>query len=65
MSPIVQLILHEIPTIIQAIKDRRAAADPGAPPLTSAEVLAAFEDAFTSSIAKDEMIKAAIAAGQP
>lgn len=61
MSPIVQLILTEAPGIISLIQQRHAAANPDAPPLTAEQVIAGFEEAFTSTIAKDEMIKASLA----
>lgn len=59
MNPIIQLILQELPGVIDSVKARHAAANPGAAPLTSDQVLKAFEDTFTSTILKDERIKAA------
>lgn len=62
MNPIVQLIIGEVPSIIALIQQRHADANPSAPPLTPQQIADAFEEAFTSTIAKDEMIKAILAA---
>jgi hypothetical protein len=59
MSPILELVIEEVPTLINFLKARYATTHPGEPPLTSEQVMAAFEDAFTSTIHKDEMIRAA------
>ncbi len=61
MADLIALILKEIPGIVTLIQERYAAAHPEADPLTAEQVVAAFEEAFTSTIAKDEMIKAWIA----
>lgn len=61
MSPLVQFILQEAPKVIGLIQERYAANNPTLPPLTAEQVVAAFEEAFTSTIAKDEMIKATLA----
>lgn len=58
MADLIALILKEAPSIITLIQARYAAANPDAPPLTAAQVVAGFEDAFTSTITKDDMIKA-------
>lgn len=60
MNPIVQLILGAAPDIIALIQQRHADANPGAPPLTPAQIADAFETAFSSTILKDEMIKSAL-----
>lgn len=58
MNPIVTLILQSIPGIIGIIQARHQAANPEAPPITAEQVVAAFEEAFTSTTLKDQMIKA-------
>lgn len=65
MNPILQLILQAAPSIIGLIQQQHAAANPREPALTPEEISAAFEEAFSSTILKDELIKAAYAAGQP
>lgn len=62
MNPIVQLIITEAPAIIALIRDRHKATDPNAPVLTNEQVLAAFEEAFGSSLTKDAMLRAALEA---
>jgi hypothetical protein len=59
MSPLVQLILQSIPGIIGQIQDQHRFSNPSAPVPTPEEIVQAFEDAFTSTIFKDEAIKAA------
>lgn len=58
MPPLVQLIIQELPNGIALIQAAFAKAHPGAPVPSSDEIVAAYEHAFTDSIAKDEMIKA-------
>lgn len=60
MSPLVQLIIQEAPSIIALIRSKHAST--GDPMPTSEEVLAALEVAFTDSFAKDQMLKAALQA---
>ncbi len=62
MNPIIQLIIAEAPNLIALIQRRHAANNPDAPPLTPEEIVVAFEETFMDSIAKDEIIRAAIAA---
>lgn len=62
MNNVTQLILALAPEVFKLVQERHAANNPDLPPLTAAEVVAGFEAAFTDSIAKDEMIKAALAA---
>lgn len=62
MNPLVQLIISQIPTIAALIREAHAKQDPNAPPITSEQVIAAFEELFTSSFAKDEALKAALQA---
>lgn len=54
MNPLIQLAIAQLPSIIAAIKDRFRKQDPTAPVPTDAEVMAAFESAYQSSLAKDE-----------
>ncbi len=65
MGAIVQAILAAAPSVISAIQQAHAQANPGAPPLTPEEIHAAFEQIYGSTILKDEMIKAALAAKHP
>lgn len=58
MNPIVTLILQSIPGIIGIIQARHAAVNPDAPPISAEQVVAAFEEAFTSTVLKDQMIRA-------
>ena len=53
------LIIQELPTIVQAIKDLFHKNNPGAPPLTDEEVHDAFTVAVSSTIAKDDLYLAA------
>ena len=54
MSPILLLAIQEAPQIIAAFKALYAAAHPGTPGPTDAEVIAAFNMAFNLSIATDD-----------
>lgn len=58
MGNIAQLIIQELPNIIGLIQERHAANNPTSPPLTAEQIHAGFEEAFSSTIAKDEIIKA-------
>lgn len=62
MGDLIALILKEAPSFVQLIQERYAATHKNEDPLTAEQVVAAFEEAFTSTIAKDELIKAWIAA---
>ncbi len=59
MNPLVQLAIEETPALIQSIKDLFVVKNPTLPPPTSEEVIAAFNAAFASSLAKDEAWQAA------
>jgi hypothetical protein len=59
VNPIISVIMQVLPSVIDQIQQRHAAANPGAPVLTSEQVLAAFEEAFTSTVLKDDLIIAA------
>lgn len=55
MNPaLVQIAIEEAPAIIQLLKDAFAKKNPTAPVPTDAEVIAAYESAFASSVAKDD-----------
>lgn len=48
------LALEMTPSVIKMLQDRFAADNPGQPVPTSAEVIAAWQDAFTKSLAIDD-----------
>jgi hypothetical protein len=55
MNPgLLNLLIGQLPVVIGMIKGLHAQADPNAPPVTDAEVLAALQQAVASSIAKDD-----------
>jgi hypothetical protein len=55
MNPeLVNLAIQEAPAVIGALKSLFGKSNPGAPEPTSEEVIAAFNSAFASSVAKDE-----------
>jgi hypothetical protein len=62
MTPLLQLLISEIPDIVTLVKAKHAAQHPDAPPLTSADIIAGFDQAFSDSIAKDEMLRKALQA---
>lgn len=62
MNQLIQLIISQIPSIVGAVRDAHAASNPSAPALTSEEIIAAMEEAFSSSLTRDEMLKAALKA---
>ena len=62
MESLIALLIQQTPHFIADLKARHAASNPDAPVLTNEEVLAAFEQVFTSSEAKDEILKAALLA---
>lgn len=62
MNPIIQLIIEETPSLIALIREKLRKKDPNAPTPTSEEVIAAFEQAYADSYARDEMLKAALQA---
>jgi hypothetical protein len=51
---LVTLAIEETPAIIDGLKSLFAKQNPGAPVPTSDEVIAAYNSAFVSSVAKDE-----------
>lgn len=59
MNPLLQLIIGQLPGLVQTIRDLLRRRDPNAPEPTDAEVLAAFQEAIASSLAKDEQWLAA------
>lgn len=59
MTPLEQILIEATPGIVDLVKSMFASKNPDAPQPTSEEVIAAYESLFASSVAKDEMIKAA------
>jgi hypothetical protein len=53
-TPYVNLAIQEVPAVIEAFKSLFGNKNPGVPGPTSEEVIAAFNAAFTSSLAKDD-----------
>jgi hypothetical protein len=53
-TPYVNLAIQEAPAVIAAFKSLFGSKNPGVPGPTSEEVIAAFNAAFASSLAKDE-----------
>jgi hypothetical protein len=51
---LVNTITSALPGIIALIKAKQAAANPGVPPPTSEEVIAAFETAVAQSLARGD-----------
>lgn len=62
MSPLVQLILGQIPGIVQMVKEAHRQADPTAPAITSEQVITAFNELVGNTLAKDEMLRVALQA---
>lgn len=54
MGALVPLIIQELPGTLQAIKDLFGKQNPDSPSPTDEEIMAAFEQAFASSRAKDD-----------
>lgn len=54
MNPLVQLAITETPNIITALKSLFASQHPTAPVPTDDEVIAAYQQALASSLAKDD-----------
>ena len=54
MPPLVLLAIKEAPAIIGALRVLFQRHHPDAPPPSDAEVIAAFHEAFASSLAKDD-----------
>lgn len=65
LTKIVTTIAASAPSIVAAIKEAHAAANPGDPPLTDAQVFAALHDWVQSTVAKDDAIAADIHARHP
>lgn len=55
MNPLILLAIKEAPSVIAFLKIQFAKANPEAPMPTDAEVITAYESAFASSIAKDDI----------
>lgn len=54
MNQLVTLAMEEAPEVIAFLKDAFAKKNPDAPLPTDEEVIAAYQQAFASSIAKDD-----------
>ncbi len=52
------IIIQVLPDLIKMIQERHAAQNPGAPVPTAEEIAAAFENEFTTTTLKDELLKA-------
>lgn len=59
LGGLVNLITGALPSILALIRENRAAANPAAPPLTDAEVIAGLHAAVSSVVAKGDNWKAA------
>lgn len=55
MPPLVLLAIQQAPWIINRLREAFAVTNPNDPPPTDAEVIAAYEAAFKSSLAKDDV----------
>lgn len=64
-TSIINTALGALPSIIELVRGRHAAADPGAPPLTDAQVKAALNDAVAQSLAEDDEIEADVRRRNP
>ena len=51
---LINLAIQELPAVIDLFKSLFTKQNPGLPVPTSAEVIAAYQIAYTSSVAKDE-----------
>lgn len=54
MNPLVQLLIKEMPVILDIIRAKHSRINPSLPPLTDAEALELLKEALDSSIAKDD-----------
>lgn len=54
MNPLVTIAIQEAPAVIALLRDAFATANPDAQVPTDEEVIAAYQQAFASSIAKDD-----------
>jgi len=59
MNPLIQIAISEAPAVIALLRGLFQQKNPSAPVPTDAEVIAAFEKAFKSSLAKDDQWLAA------
>ena len=59
MGAIAQLIIQVAPDIIRLVQERHAVNNPDAPPLTAQQIEDGFEEAFTSTLLTDALIRAA------
>ena len=55
MNPqLIAVIIQQLPTVIGGIRELFHKSSPNAPQLTDAEIIAAFEQAYQASLARDE-----------
>ena len=59
MNPLIQIAISEAPAVIALLRGLFQQKNPNAPAPTDAQVIAAFEAAFKSSLAKDDQWLAA------
>jgi len=59
MNPLILLALQQTPAIIDGLKALFHKTNPTAPVPTDAEIIAAYQSAFVSSLAKDDAWRAA------
>ena len=57
---LIALLIQQLPTVVEAIKDLFHKNNPGAPPLTDEQVHEAFMLAVSSTIAKDDLYLASL-----
>lgn len=55
MNPLIAVAIQETPAVIALLKAAFSKAHPDQPPPTEAEIIAAYEAAFQSSLAKDDL----------
>jgi len=53
IAPLVLLAIKEAPAVFDLLRTRFQAANPGQPTPTDAEIIAAYQNAFVSSLAQD------------
>jgi len=64
-TSIVNTALAALPQILASLRSNHAEANPGAPPLTDAEVIAGLKSAVDTSLAKDDAIEADVKRRNP
>ena len=64
-ASVLNTALAALPHVLEIIRAKHAEDNPGAPPLTDAEVIAGLHAAVTSSLAQDDAIEADVRARNP